>query len=213
MASQKSAEAAGLTLGYTNNSLAFGTTDVGAVVLGIIESKADVLQLSINPDTAFAVVAGLKQANYPMKAVVAPTGYGADLLDSAPAVQAGQGVDFTTAITPIELNTPATQKLSNALKQYAGSSSGIPSFSQIQGWMGADLLIHGLEVAGCDASQADVMSKLRDDKTWDGGGLYPATQDFTTVNYPQQCSYFVKLQGEGFVPIPDAVPLCAGPVS
>jgi ABC-type branched-subunit amino acid transport system substrate-binding protein len=208
----QSAEAAGLKRGYVNNSLPFGTTDVGAVVLGIIDSGADVLNFGINPDTAFAIVAGLRQAGYEMKAIVAPTGYGADLLESAPAVQAGQGVTFTTSITPIEMATPATQRFSQALKDYAGSRSGVPSFSQIQAWLGADLLLHGLEVAGCDASQADFMTSLRQDKTWDGGGLYPRTLDLTTVDYDQQCSYYVKLEGETFVPVKDATPLCGGVV-
>ena len=182
------------------------------MVLGIIESRADVLNFGLNPDTAFAVVAGLRQAGHEMKAIVAPTGYGADLLESPPAVEAGQGVTFTTSITPIELGTPATQHFSQALSEYAGSKSGVPSFSQIQGWLGADMLLHGLEVAGCDASQADFMTALRQDKTWDGGGLYPRTADLTTVEYAQSCSYYVKLSGEQFVPVEGATPLCGGVV-
>ena len=208
----KSAEAAGLTRGYINNSVPFGSTDVGAIVLGIIKSKSDVINMAINPDTAFAIVGGLKQAGYATKAVLSATGYGADLLDSAPAVQAGQGMTFSTAWAPNELNTPATQRMAKAMKEHAGSKSGIPGFAQVMGWMAADLLVHGLELAGCDATQAKFLSTVRADKTWDGGGLWPEKRDFSTVKITKQCFYFLRLKGAAFVPEADAMPLCATPV-
>jgi ABC-type branched-subunit amino acid transport system substrate-binding protein len=209
----KSIEAAGLKKGYYNDSVPFGSTDVGPLVLGIIDSGADALYLTINPDTAFAVVAGLKQANYPLKAIVAPTGYGADLLQSAPAVQAGQGVSFSTAITPIETKTPATKRLQKALIDHSDNKSGIPGFYESQGWLTSDLFLHGLEEAGCDASQADYIKKMQQDKDWDANGLYPKPIPQTTTKYDEQCSYYVKLQGEGFVPVEGAQPLCGKPVS
>jgi ABC-type branched-subunit amino acid transport system substrate-binding protein len=210
--SLKSAEAAGLKRGYVNTTVQFGSTDVGAIVLGIIRSGSDVLTLGINPDTAFAVIAGLHQANYKLKAIISPTGYGADLLDSAPAVQAGQGVTFTTSWYPSEMKTPATETMTAALKKYAGSKSGIPGFTQAMGWLSADLLIHGLEKAGCDADQTKFLSTVRNDKTWDAGGLYPSKRDFKVASPDQQCSFYVTLKGTGFVPEPGATPLCGGTV-
>jgi ABC-type branched-subunit amino acid transport system substrate-binding protein len=206
----KSAEAAGLSRGYVNNSVAFGSTDVGAIVLGIIASKADVVTMGINPDTSFAIVAGLKQANYPMKAIVSATGYGNDLLESAPAVAAGQGVTFQTGWAPNEVKNAGTERMSKALKEFAGSKSGIPGFAQAQGWMGADLFLHGLELAGCDADQATFLRTVKADKTWTANGLYPAPKDFTTNARTEECSYFLRLKGEGFVPEPNAAPLCGG---
>ncbi|PAK24549.1 hypothetical protein CJD44_21950 [Streptomyces sp. alain-838] len=203
-----SAKAAGLKTGYVNDSVPFGSTDVGALVLGIIDSGADVLQLSINPETSFGILQGLRQADYDLKAVVLATGYGKDLLESAPAVQAGQGASFSTLITPIEMKTQATERLSTNLKKYAGSKSGIPSFAEQQAWLSADLYLHGLETAGCDTSQEKFISDLRENTTWDAGGLYPKPSDFTTVEYDEQCQYFVQLKGKGFVPVPDATPLC-----
>ena len=211
-ATLKSAEAAGLKRGYVNNSVPFGSTDVGAIVLGIIGSKADVIAMSINPDTAFAVVAGLKQAGYKTKAVLTATGYGADLLESAPAVQAGQGVTFSTGWAPAELKNAGTERMSKALKDHAGSKSGIPGFSQAMGWLTADLFLHGLEIAGCGAAQAKVLESIRADKTWTGNGLFPAPKDFTTVAADKQCLYFLRLKGSAFVPEPNATPLCGSVV-
>ncbi|SHM64109.1 ABC transporter substrate-binding protein [Cryptosporangium aurantiacum] len=212
-ASLRSAEQAGLKRGYVNTTVPFGSTDVGAIVLGIIQSKSDVVQFGINPDTSFAIVAGLKQAGYTPKAVVSATGYGNDLLESAPAVQAGQGVTFTTGWAPNELKNEGTERMSKALKDHAGSKSGIPGFAQTMGWMTADIFLHGLEVAGCDADQAKFISDLRADKTWDADGLYPSPRDFTTIEADEQCQYFLKLEGSAFVPEPKASPLCGKVVS
>lgn len=209
----KSAEAAGLTRGYINSHVPFGSTDVGAIVLGIIESKSDVVNMSINPDTAFAIVAGLKQAGYKTKAVLSASGYGADLLDSAPAVQAGQGVTFSTGWAPNELKSAATERMSKALKEHAGSKSGIPGFAQAMGWLSADLFLHGLDLAGCDATQANFIKTVRADKTWNGNGLFPETKDFTTVRTPKMCLYYLRLEGNAFVPVPNATPLCSAAVS
>lgn len=209
----KSAEAAGLKRGYVNTSVPIGSNDVGAIVLGIIKSGSDVVSLAINPDTTFAIVAGLKQAGYKTKAVLSPTGYGADLLESAPAIQAGQDVTFSTSWAPSELKTPATERLGLALKKHAGSKSGIPSFSQAYGWFAADLLLHGLEKAGCDASQAKFISTVRADKTWTANGLFPSARDFTTIATPKQCIYYLRMKGSAFVPEANATPICGAIVS
>jgi branched-chain amino acid transport system substrate-binding protein len=208
----KGISAAGIDIGYTNNSVPFGSTDVGPLVLGIIESGADALYLTINPDTAFAVVGGLKQANYPLKAIMAPTGYGADLLESAPAVQAGQGVTFSTAITPIELQTDATKRMQQALIDHTDNASGIPGFYESQGWLAADLFLYGFEKAGCDATQAEYIAALQGDQDWDANGLYPKPIPQDTVKYDEQCSFYVKLEGEAFVPVEGAMPLCGQPI-
>ncbi|SHN48172.1 ABC transporter substrate-binding protein [Cryptosporangium aurantiacum] len=209
----RSADAAGLQRGYVNSTVPAGSTDVGAIVLGIIESKADVLTLTVNPDTGFAIVAGLRQAGYPLKGILSSTGYGADLLKSGPAVQAGQGVSFSTGWAPVELKTPGALRLSKALKDHAGSESGIPSFAQSLGWLTTDLLLHGLDLAGCDATQEKLLSTIRNDKTWTADGLFALPRDFTTTSADKLCLYFLKLTGQAFVPEPKASPLCGSLVS
>lgn len=207
-ANLKSSEAAGMTRGYVNTSIPFGSTDVGPIVLGIIRSKADVVLMAINPDTAFAAVAGLRQAGYKTKAVLTSTGYGADLLESAPAVQAAQGVTFLTGWAPTELKTKATERLSAAIKAQ-GVSSGVPAFNQSLGWLTTDLFLHALDKAGCDASQATLISTLRDDTTWNADGLYQATFDFHKAAPDKSCLYFLRLKGRAFVPEPNT-PICGG---
>jgi ABC-type branched-subunit amino acid transport system substrate-binding protein len=214
LAAVQGAEDAGLDRGYVNVNVPFGTTDVGAIVLGIQESGADVLYLPLTPDTAFAIVGGLKQAGVDIKSVLLATGYGADLLKSEPAVQAAQGVGFVTTYAPTELETEATQAQSEALTEYAGSESGIPSFSEAMGWLTTDLFLHGLELAGCDASQEEYIDSLRDDASWDAGGLLGEKNDFSQYGNiaggtgPGNCFYVSILQERTFVPDENAKPIC-----
>jgi ABC-type branched-subunit amino acid transport system substrate-binding protein len=210
----ESATTAGLEEAYLNTSLPIGSTDVGAIVLGIRDSGADVLYLPVTPETGFAIVAGLRQAGIELKSILLPTGYGADLLASPPALAAAEGVGFLTNTTPAELDTDATRFQGEALQKYAGSESGIPSLSQQQGWQAADLFLYGLDAAGCDASQADYMTTLRESADWDSGGLYPNPVDFSErgnlapTHAPGNCFYVSIVRNGAFVPDENAAPIC-----
>ncbi|WP_197029126.1 ABC transporter substrate-binding protein [Blastococcus sp. URHD0036] len=204
-------EAVGLETGYTNTSVQIGSTDVGPLVLGILDSGADAVYTTINFDTSLALVAGLKQSGWD-GTFVSPTGYGADLLASEPAVQIGQGVVFQSLFTPVEQGTEATEMLKTAL-QASGNESGVPGFYESQGWFAADLLLYGFEQAGCDAGREQVIATLQDTDDWDAGGLYPAPVPQTTTEYDEQCTFFVRLEGDGFVPIEGADPVCGGTLS
>lgn len=210
-AGMQSIDAAGLERGYINNSVQFGSTDVGPMVLGILESGADAVYTTINFDTSLALVAGLKQANWE-GTFISPTGYGADLLQSAPAVQIGQGVIFSSAFTPVEAETPATEALKTALQEHTDNESGIPGFYESQGWFGADLFLYGLEQAGCETSQGELIGTLQETDDWDANGLYPKPIPQSTTDYDEQCSFYLRLEGDGFVPVEGADPFCGEPV-
>ncbi|MFE9924551.1 ABC transporter substrate-binding protein [Streptomyces sp. NPDC005774] len=208
-----SAEHAGLARGYVNERVPFGSTDVGPLVLGIKKSGADVLYAPVIPETAFALATGLRRAGVEMKSILLATGYGADLLESPPTIRAAQGVGFMTSYTPVERDTEAARTWSAALKKYAKSESGMPSFSQAAGWISADLLLHGLEKAGCGASQKQLTTALRADRTWTAGGLFAQPADFRnkgtySVGGPGDCTFISILRGEKFVPDPNGSPAC-----
>ncbi len=204
-------EAAGHEVVYSNLKIPYGSTDIGAVTQGIIDAGADTLITTLNPETAFGVIGGLKQAGHEMKLIALPIGYSAQLLESAPAVQAGQGVTFSTSSAPMELHTEATERRAAALKTI-GNETGIAGFAEDQGYLAADMLIFGLEKAGCDASMADVMKALRSNK-WDGGGLLALPRDFSSGEAADKtCSYYVRLTGNEFVPISQE-PVCGEMVS
>jgi branched-chain amino acid transport system substrate-binding protein len=205
-----SAAQVGLKRGYLAN-VHFGTTDVGPQVIGIKNSGTDGLGLAVVPSTGFAIAGGLAQAGAHMKAIVEFTGYGGDLLQSKQAVQAAQGDYFATAFAPAELNTAATKKLAQNLKTYAGYT-GVPTFSQYQGYQGASAFLYGLGLTGSNPTQADFVTKLRA-ATWDENGLAkPVT--FADAGKtgagegPGGCIYFPQLKGNKFVINPKLNPVC-----
>jgi branched-chain amino acid transport system substrate-binding protein len=203
----KSGEAAGLDRGYVNNSMPLGSEDVGAIVLGIQDSGSDGLYLPITTSSAVAIMQALGQADYPFEAAILASGYGGSTLENQPFVDAAQGASFSLSYAPVQIESEATTRLQQAMEE-AGVPGGIPDLGEAQGWMMADLLLHGLELAGCDASQADFMSALDEDATWDAGGLYPRKFDFSDhSNLGQECSFFVTLEGDEFVPVSDE-PIC-----
>ncbi|WP_170861126.1 ABC transporter substrate-binding protein [Trujillonella endophytica] len=206
-AASQSAEAAGLETGYLNTNFPIGSTDVGPVVLGIEDSGTDVLYLPITFDSALAVVEGLRQNDVELAGVLAATGYGNGLLDSPPAVEAAQGVSFSVGYSPVEMNTEATERLAQAVRDQ-GVESGIPAYAMTSGWFNADLLLHGLEVAGCDATQAEFIEALNTDATYDGSGLFANPIDYSLEDQPELCLWFVTLEGEEFVPVENAAPAC-----
>jgi branched-chain amino acid transport system substrate-binding protein len=123
-----SAHAAGITVGYLNANFAFGSTNVAPIVLAMKAKGVDGYTGSVEENTSFAVVEGARQQGLNLKALFA-VGYGADLYSAGPgAAQAAQGAYFTLSYEPVEMGTPATQRLANALKTYAGVT-GDPSLN------------------------------------------------------------------------------------
>jgi branched-chain amino acid transport system substrate-binding protein len=207
------ASAVGLKVSYTNTSLPIGSTDVGAIALGIQKSGADGIFLPILPNTAFALLGQLKQLGVNLKAAVV-LGYGEDLLGSPPAVQAAQGDDFTSFLSPIELNTSATKTVQDAMRKYSGITTN-PTSAEYYGWLLADAFIAGLKASPANPSRQQYNSALRSIHNYTAGGLYTGTPlDFSQIGNvspglgPGNCIYIVKMQGNAFHPLPGAQPVC-----
>jgi branched-chain amino acid transport system substrate-binding protein len=206
-----SATGVGLKAGYLDNSLAFGSTDVGPLVQKIKQSGTDALLAPVVQSTGYALVKGLQQAGVKMKAVVLSTGYGQEVINDPATRDASKGVDFATIVAPIESGKPGATAMQDALTKYSGVS-GIATFGEYIGWMTADLFIYGLKQAGADASSQQFITKLRQ-STWDGAGLLTPT-NFSDIKPTGGgldqggCINIVRFDGQKFVPQPNAVPIC-----
>jgi branched-chain amino acid transport system substrate-binding protein len=204
----------GIAKGF-QTGIAFGSTDVGPVVLGIKNSGTDGFYPVTIPNTAFAVVVGLAQAGVKMKMVLLPTGYGGDLLASKAATAAANGVYFYTDLAPVETGNAGAKKLQDALQTYAGATAGtIPGFSNYQGWLTADALVAALGTAGSNPTSSSIISGFRNSTTWDAGGLYVHPVDFSKYGNlagpvgPGGCLYVVQLRNAAFHPVTGLSPVC-----
>jgi branched-chain amino acid transport system substrate-binding protein len=196
----QAAKALGLKAGYVNDSIQFGSVDVTAIALAMKSAGVDSTEMAMDANTNLAIITAAKQAGLNMKAPILATGYGQALLDDSTAAQAAQGAYFLNLTQPVELGTPATQQFVSALKTY-GHYTGIPGFDVTEGWLAADLMIKGLELAGQNPTRNSFITNLRKVADYTANGLLASPSDFAAFGKPAatSCSYFPQLVGSRFV--------------
>jgi hypothetical protein len=98
-----------------------------------------------------------------------------------------------------------------ALQKYDGfTKSQFPSFDQYEAWLGADLMIKGIELAGKDRTSAGVITALRHVQSYNGNGILPVPINYSTVfghDLPLSCGWFLQARSKGFVPV-SSQPTC-----
>ena len=91
-----------------------------------------------------------------------------------------------------------------ALEKYAHfKPNQFPSFNQYESWLGADLMIKGLELAGHNPTHASVISALRHLNAYNGNGLLSETINYSTIfghDLPKSCGWYMIAEKSGFVP-------------
>jgi branched-chain amino acid transport system substrate-binding protein len=146
----------------------------------------------------------LQQEGVKPKVMVFPTGFDSQVIGT-PAWKAVQGGYFETEFRPFSLPNAGTQQMKAALDKYAHfSGNEFPSFSQYESWLGADLMIKGLQMAGPTASHADVIKALRSIKSYNGNGLLPENINFTNdfgKDLPKSCGWYMKAEKTSFVAV------------
>jgi branched-chain amino acid transport system substrate-binding protein len=210
-----SARLAGLKVGYMNANFPFGSTNVAPAALAIKAAGSDALNASIETNTEFALINALRQEGVNLKVALVSTGYGGDLAAGGPgAEQTAQGLYFPLAYEPAEMQTPATQKLVNALKTYAGVSGVDPGYGQYLGYLSVDLFVQGLKLTGPNPTQAAMINALLGIRSYNGGGLYGshsigfALDQRGKVSGADNCYWVVRYLGSTFHLVPGMEPVC-----
>ena len=205
------AKAQGLESVYLNNTLEFGGTDVGPVVLGIKNSGADGLYLPLDSDTNFAIVQGLQQNGVKMKANILATGYSQDLLDQPIAKTITPNDVMFSTYKPIELGGNAIKTFLSALKR--GGLSGVPDYGSYLGYITCDMAILGLKNAGKTPTRQSFVDGIRKTNggVYDGAGLMCKPIDLSYENFgkisPTSCTYFVGVENGKFKVLNGGKPL------
>jgi branched-chain amino acid transport system substrate-binding protein len=207
----KSAEMAGIKNGYVNANFPFGSTNVQPVAIAMKSAGVNAFYASVDPNTGFALITALRQSGDNLKAAVLPDGYGADTLQAGPgALQAAQNVYFTLGYEPVEMNTPATKQFQSDLT--ASGTTGVPTYSEYNGYVSVGLLVRALKAAGSNPTQASLLTALSNIHDWDALGLWGGrTVDINNrvdVGSPTLCSYVTKLVGTDFQVVAGAAPIC-----
>jgi branched-chain amino acid transport system substrate-binding protein len=210
--SAASAEAAGLKVGYLNANFPFGSTNVAPVAIAMKNAGVDGFTAEVDPNTAFALIAALRQQGVKFQAYL-PTGYGSDLLQAgAGARQAAQDVYFNLPAEPFSMQTDATKQFARDLKS-AGVNTNQATYAQYGGYLSVGLLVEALKGAGSSPSNSSIISSLGSIKDWTGLGLFGShaidvNDRSSYVSGPDNCFWLMKLEGSEFKAVTAASPTC-----
>jgi ABC-type branched-subunit amino acid transport system substrate-binding protein len=207
-----SAEVAGLKVGHLNTKFPFGSTDVGPEVLAMKNAGIDGLYPTVDPNTSFALIKGLRDQGVPLKAALLPTGYGGDLLQAGQgALNEAQGVYFTLGYEPVEMQTTATRQLQADFRSAAVTTA--PTYASYNGYVATGLLVRALRAAGGTPDPATLISALSNIHDWDAMGLFGGhkvdiNDRETIVGGADNCTWATKLEGNTFTLVKGATPIC-----
>lgn len=196
-------EHAGGKDGVLDTTIPFGSVDMTSEALVAKQQDVNAVYAGMDNDTNFALATALKQGGVKLKALLFPTGFEPDAVGS-PAWSSVQGDYFESGFRPVQLPDAGTKQLVSALQKYEGRpSSQFPTLNIYESWMGADLMIKGLQLAGPNPTMAAVVKDLRNLKSYNGNGLLPESINYSTIfghDLPQTCGWYMIARPHGFVP-------------
>jgi ABC-type branched-subunit amino acid transport system substrate-binding protein len=207
-----SARAGGVKVGYLNGSVPLGTTNVQPLALAMKSAGVNGFVGLLEPNAALLTIQSLRQEGVALKAGVLFTGYGGDLQQAGPGAEAAaNGVYFPMQFEPVELHTAATEQLQEDLRSVGVTTD--PTFAEYMGYLSVDLLVHGLEKAGANATQANLIAALNGIGNYDAAGLLATHSLNVGARTPvpagvDNCLWFTKLVGTTFQLVPGAEPVC-----
>ncbi|MDO9485281.1 MAG: ABC transporter substrate-binding protein, partial [Actinomycetota bacterium] len=186
-----------------------GAHDATSEALRIKNSGADAVNYSGFIDGGISLAQALKQQGVQLKSfAVAGLSDPAVLKTANGALDGALGQTYGTA--PVGVNVRAVKTFASAMK-----AAGLNPYSPAAplGYVGADLFIKGLKVAGQCPTRASFISNLRKVTSYDGAGMLPGKVSFVPNGImpngnPILCNWYTIAKGTELVP--DPKPTCGG---
>jgi branched-chain amino acid transport system substrate-binding protein len=209
-----SAESAGLSAPYVNPDFPYGSTNVGPVSIAMKNAGVDGLTTAVTPNINYLLLTALEQQGVKLKGALLPTGYGGDLESAGrPAQLAAQGVYFLAGQEPVEMHTPATERMQSAFRTYAGVT-GDPTYSEVWGYESIDGVVTGLKAAGPNPSQQAFITGMLSIRSYNPAGLYGNQSIGFAMDQRGQaagvnnCIWITQYVGDAFHLVTGMDPLC-----
>lgn len=184
-----------------------GTHDATSTALRIKNSGADGAILVGYIDGGISIMQALKQQGVTLKGVsMVGLSDPAVLKTSGGSLEGVLGTNYGTV--PVGVNVPAVKTFANGMRA-AGLNPYVSAAPQ--GYLGADLLIKGLKVAGQCPTRETFISNLRNVTNYDGHGLLAEKISFKGPGLvpngnPPACTWYMIVKGTELVP--DAKATC-----
>jgi branched-chain amino acid transport system substrate-binding protein len=193
-----------------DDSVAYGGVDFTAAALIAKQKNVNALWPNLTGASNIALAQAYKDAGIKLKAAAFPVGYDPALINS-PAWSTVQGDIFESVFHPFGVPDAGTKTMQAALEKYDHfSKTQFATFSQNEGWLGADLMIRGLQGAGTNPTHASVIKSLRSIKSYDGNGLLANPVNYSTIfgHDPKElCIWLERAEKNGFVLVQNQ-PVC-----
>jgi branched-chain amino acid transport system substrate-binding protein len=197
-------------VGVLDTSIPFGSVAFTPAALAAKQKGVNAVTADLDNNSNFALATSFRQAGIKPKVVVFPTGLEPSVVNST-VWKTIQGDYFVTEFRPFSLPNAGTRQMEGALEKYQHfTESQFPTFGQYESWLGADLMIAGIEKAGRSPTHASVISALRGIKNYTGGGILPYHINYSTIfghDLPQACAWYMEAKPKGFVAT-SPKPLC-----
>jgi len=185
-----------------------GAHDATSEALRIKNSGADSLAYSGFIDGGISLAQALKQQGVTLKSMnIVGLSDPAVLRTSGGALEGALGTTY--GALPVGVNVRAMKTYASAMK-----AAGLNPYSPAAplGYLGADLLIKGLKVAGKCPTRQSFIDNLRKVTNYDGAGMIPEKISFTPGVFPNgnppMCAWYTIAKGTELVP--DAKVTCGG---
>jgi ABC-type branched-subunit amino acid transport system substrate-binding protein len=210
----ESAQRQGLKVGVLDVSVPYGGVNFTTEALAAKQKSVNTVWASMDDNSDFALVTAMKQAGMKLKTVILPTGYESSVVNS-PAWADLQGAYFFSGFRPLSIPNAGTKQLASALQKYEHRSpSDFPTYNIYEAWVGADLMIKGLELAGKNPTSASVIKSLRGLKSYNANGLLPVSNNYSNnFGHDQKvgCQWVLQAKKSGFV-LTSAQPVCGSDI-
>jgi len=191
----------GIAVPVQDATVPLGSVDFTSAALIAKENNVNALFPNLEASSDYALATAYKQAGVKLRAAVFPVGLQQSLIGS-PAWSEVQGDYFTSLFHPFTIPDAGTEQMQAALEKYTGFAKAdlFPTFGDYEGWLGADLLIKGIDGAGSDPTRAGVITALRSIRAYNGNGILPITLNFSTDfgHLSPQCVWIFKAEKTGF---------------
>jgi branched-chain amino acid transport system substrate-binding protein len=207
-------EHAGGKVGVLNTSVPFGGVAFTSDALVAKQDHVNALVPEMDNNSNYALAEALKQAGVKLKVGLFATGYQPSVINS-PAWPSLQGDYFYALFRPWSLPDAGTKQMQAAMEKYDGyTKSDFPSFSEDEAWLGADLMIKGLQLAGPNPTKAGVIKALRGITSYNGNGLLPQSWDYATdfgQDSAKSCAWLMQAGKSGFTAV-SSQPFCGSDI-
>lgn len=157
---------------------------------------ADALLGITAPDDFAQIVQATRTAGAHVAVSVVLTGYDRGVIASASG-KALAGVSMPVFFRPFEAGGPPIQQYEDAVERYAPESGSKDQQFAMFTYIGTDIFLRGLELAGPCPTRAGFIKALRGVSSYDAGGLIAPIDLRDDSGQPLACYAFVQVSPDG----------------